>query len=52
MTHAVTITMILSWVLPTMLTIGAGVIMYYGGYKDAEYIIHTSHSDFDRLQKV
>ena len=40
MTHAATITMILSWVLPTMLTVGAGVIMYHGGYKNAEYYPH------------
>jgi hypothetical protein len=40
MTRAETITAMLSWVLPTMITAGAVVIMCHGGYKNAEYYPH------------
>jgi hypothetical protein len=52
MAHAATITKLLSWVLPTMPTAGVGVIVYHGGYRNAEYYPHTSRLDFDRWRRA
>jgi hypothetical protein len=51
MTHAEFFTTVLSWVLPTMITVGARVTIYHGGSR-MQSTTHTSHSGFDRLRRV